>query len=38
VDRVLVIIEVIDFAKKIKFKRKCLILKVDFEKAYELVD
>lgn len=33
----LVINEVVDFAKKI-IQRKCLILKVDFEKPYDSVD
>jgi hypothetical protein len=36
VDGVVVVNEVIDFAKK--SGKKCLILKVDFEKAYDLVD
>jgi len=36
VDRVMVIGELVDYAKKAK--RKCLILKVDFEKAYDSVD
>jgi hypothetical protein len=33
---VLVINEIVDFAKK--SKSECLILKVDFEKAYDSVD
>lgn len=36
VDGVLVVNEVVDLAKK--SKRQCLILKVDFEKAYDSVD
>jgi len=36
VDGVLVVNEVVDLAKK--SKRECLILKVDFEKAYDSVD
>ncbi|KAK2397838.1 hypothetical protein QL285_059374 [Trifolium repens] len=36
VDGVVVVNEVIDFAKK--FKRECLIFKVDFEKAYDSVN
>jgi len=36
VDDVMVINEVVDFAKRVK--RSCLILKVDFKKAYDLVD
>lgn len=35
-DGVLVINEIVDFAKK--SNEECLILKVDFEKAYDLVD
>jgi hypothetical protein len=36
VDGVLVVNELLDFAKK--SKKECLIFKVDFEKAYDLVD
>jgi hypothetical protein len=36
VDGVLVVNELVDFAKKTK--KECLILKVDFEKAYDSVD
>lgn len=36
VDGVLVVNEMVDLAKK--SKRKCLILKVDFENAYDSVD
>jgi hypothetical protein len=36
VDGVVVVNEVIDYAKKLK--KECLILKVDFEKAYDSVD
>jgi hypothetical protein len=36
VDGVVVINEIVDYAKK--FKKECLILKVDFEKAYDSVD
>jgi hypothetical protein len=36
VDGVVVVNEVIDFAKKLK--KECLIFKVDFEKAYDSVD
>ena len=36
VDDVLVVNELVDFVQKTK--RQCLILKVDFEKAYKLVD
>lgn len=36
IDGVLVVNELVDFAKK--SKRECLILKVEFVKAYDLVD
>jgi hypothetical protein len=36
VDEVLVVNEIVDFAKKAK--KECLIFKVDFEKAYDSVD
>jgi len=36
VDGVLVINEIVDYAKK--FNKECLILKVDFEKAYDSID
>jgi len=36
IDRVLVVDELVNFAKKAK--KECLILKVDFEKAYDSVD
>jgi len=36
VDGVLVANEMVDFAKKTK--KECLVLKVDFEKAYDSVD
>jgi len=36
VDGILVVNEVVDLAKKAKLE--CLILKVDFEKAYDSVD
>jgi len=36
VDGVVVVNEIVDFARKMK--RQCLILKVDFEKAYDSVD
>ena len=36
VDGVVVVNEIVDLGKKLK--RQCLILKVDFEKAYDSVD
>jgi hypothetical protein len=36
VDNVVVVNEIIDYAKK--SKKECMVLKVDFEKAYDSVD